>query len=82
MYNNITQNIKHIYLTFLAGGSHAHFCEVQESLAEHCRASTAFTTQDNRAAMWEHASPRLNVEHNGGSKVAYFFSAYPAMQVQ
>ena len=35
----------------MAGGSHAHICEVQESLPECYRACTALTTQDNRAAI-------------------------------
>lgn len=48
----------------MAGGSHAHICEVQESLPECYRACTAFTTQDNRLLYGERAPPRLHVEHN------------------
>ena len=57
------------YLTYFAGGSHTHFCEVQEYLPELCRATTACTTQDNRAAIFEHASPGLHVEHNDHDNV-------------
>jgi len=45
------QIILRMLLTFFAGGSHTHFCEVQEYLPELCRATTTCTTQDNRAAI-------------------------------